>query len=379
MPILFYNSFTITRLFSDYGSSLLDVPGPIWFGSLWHSSHTPHGDVQTPCFMAVGTQGGLKGVTMQQAEALGQGVILGNTYHLALRPGADLVAKLGGLHQFSGWRGPMLTDSGGYQVFSLADQRKIDEGGVRFRSHIDGKALLLSPETSIHTQQLLGADIIMAFDECPPADAPHDYQQNSLRRTLRWLERCKHQWLNGDESLAGSSERQALFGIIQGGLHQDLRLFSAEHTMKANLPGIAIGGLSVGESAEERNRVLDWLAPVLPHDRPRYLMGVGTPLDVVEAVARGIDMFDCVLPTRMGRHAIAYTDDGPLRLLQSRHSDDPQAIDTETASDASRVSRAYLRHLFKAKESLAGSLVSQHNLAYYQRLMRRMQEAIRAR
>ena len=217
----------------------------------------------------------------------------------------------------------------------------------------------------------------MAFDECPPADAPHAYQLHSLRRTLRWLERCTHQWQQGDGDQPGTSQQQALFGIIQGGLHQDLREFSAEYTQKIDLPGIAVGGLSVGETAAERNQVLDWLAPGLPTHKPRYLMGVGTPLDLVEAVARGIDMFDCVLPTRMGRHAIAYTDDGPLRLLQAQHREDPRPIDETTPSDAQRVSRAYIRHLFKAKESLAGSLVSQHNLAYYQRLMQRIQTAIR--
>ncbi|MHC5067687.1 MAG: tRNA guanosine(34) transglycosylase Tgt [Planctomycetota bacterium] len=336
--------------------------------------HTPHGSVATPCFMAVGTLGGLKGVTVGQAEELGQGVLLANTYHLALRPGAEVVDELGGLHAFSGWNGPMLTDSGGYQVFSLATMRKIDEEGVHFRSHIDGARLSLTPETSIGIQRQLGADIIMAFDECPAHDLEATALRASIDRTHRWLERCISAW-RSDNGPRGAG-CQALYGIIQGGLDPALRRHSAEVTAGHDLPGIAVGGLAVGESAEARNAVLDVVEPILPRDKARYLMGVGTPLDLVEAVARGIDQFDCVLPTRMGRHGIAYTDDGPLRLKRAEHARSREPIDERTPSAASRHSRGYIRHLLKADEALGGVLISLHNLAYYQQLMARMRTAI---
>jgi queuine tRNA-ribosyltransferase len=338
--------------------------------------HTPHGSVPTPTFMAVATLGGLKGVTMQQAEELGQGVVLGNTYHLALRPGADTVQALGGLHRFSGWRGPMLTDSGGYQVFSLANQRKISEEGVAFRSHIDGAAFMLTPEESIRIQRLLGADIIMAFDECPPSDGTREVVAAAVARTKRWLARSVAAWQAAGEH--GGAQVQGLYGIVQGGLHQDLRAASAADILAHDLPGYAIGGLAVGEGFAERNQVLDWTVPLLPQAKPRYLMGVGTPLDLVEAVDRGIDQFDCVLPTRMGRHGIAYTDRGPLRIKRAEHTRDAGPLDPDTPSAASRVSRGYIHHLFKSGEMLAGQLLSLHNLAYYRRLMARMRAAIRA-
>jgi queuine tRNA-ribosyltransferase len=338
--------------------------------------HTPHGQVETPCFMAVATCGGLKGITVQQAEEIGQGVLLGNTYHLALRPGPDLVHELGGLHKFCGWRGPMLTDSGGYQVFSLAKTRKISEEGVAFASHIDGRKIMLSPEESIRIQRLLGADIIMAFDECPALDADAPTMRASIERTLRWLQRSIAAWQQ--DAGPGGPGQQALYGITQGGLCPDLRQFSLEQTIRHDLPGFAIGGLSVGESAEERNRVLDQVLHQLPADKPRYLMGVGTPLDLVEAIARGVDQFDCVLPTRMGRHGIAYTDDGPLHLKREQYARDQRPIDAATISPASRVTRAYVRHLLKAGEHLGGQLISLHNLAYYQRLMKRCREAIQS-
>ena len=338
--------------------------------------HTPHGSIPTPAFMAVATLGGLKGVTVQQAEEFGQGIVLGNTYHLALRPGAETVHQLGGLHRFSGWRGPMLTDSGGYQVFSLASQRKITEEGVAFRSHIDGAAFLLTPEESIRIQRLLGADIIMAFDECPPSDGTREVVVAAVERTGRWLARSVAAW--HAEGPIGGDRTQGLYGIVQGGLHRDLRERSAADILSHDLPGYAIGGLAVGEGFAARNAVLDWTVPLLPLDKPRYLMGVGTPLDLLEAVARGLDQFDCVLPTRMGRHGIAYTDNGPVRIKRAEHALDAGPLDPATPSQASRVSRGYLHHLFKSGETLAGQLLSIHNLAYYRRLMARMRAAIRA-
>jgi queuine tRNA-ribosyltransferase len=341
---------------------------------------TPHGAAPTPCFMAVATLGGFKGVTAQQAEELGQRVLLANTYHLALRPGAESVRALGGLHAFAGWRGPTLTDSGGYQVFSLAANRKISDDGVSFRSHLDGTAFNLTPEESIRIQRLLGADMIMAFDECPPSGSPRAEVEAAVRRTAAWLERSVAAWRA--ESIAGTSVggsgEQALYGIVQGGVERDLRERSAREITAHALPGNAIGGLAVGESLEQRLRVIEWVAPLLPEDRPRYLMGVGTPLDLVEAVARGCDQFDCVLPTRMGRHGLAYTDDGPLRLKRAEHALDRRPVDERTASQASRVSRGYVHHLLKSGEHLGGTLLSLHNLAYYQRLMARMRTAIRA-
>ncbi|GDY11960.1 queuine tRNA-ribosyltransferase [Planctomycetota bacterium] len=336
---------------------------------------TPHGSVPTPAFMAVATLGGLKGVTVQQAEEIGQGIVLGNTYHLALRPGAERVRRLGGLHRFTGWRGPMLTDSGGYQVFSLARNRTISDAGVRFRNHLDGGELMLTPEESLRIQRLLGADIVMAFDECPPHDADRAAVEACNRRTAAWLERSIAAW-RAPGGIGGAAE-QALYPIVQGGLHRDLREASLADAMRHDLPGIALGGLAVGESFAERIQVLDWMAPVLPADRPRYLMGVGTPLDLVEAVARGIDQFDCVLPTRMGRHGIAYTDNGPMRLKRAEYAEDAAPIDA-TPSAASRLSRGYLHHLLKAGEHLGGQLLSLHNLGYYRRLMARMRCAIRS-
>jgi len=337
---------------------------------------TPHGGVPTPCFMAVATLGGFKGVTVQQAEELGQGIMLSNTYHLALRPGPERVRALGGLHAFTGWRGPMLTDSGGYQVFSLAANRKITDDGVWFRSHLDGTAFNLTPEESIRIQRLLGADIIMAFDECPSANAERVAIEACNRRTAAWLTRSVAAWRT--EGLPGGANEQALYPIVQGGLHQDLREASLADALRHDLPGTALGGLAVGESFSDRLRVLDWMCPHLPAQKPRYLMGVGTPLDLVEAVSRGIDQFDCVLPTRMGRHGTAYTDQGPLRVKRLEYAEDSRPVDPETPSQASRVSRAYIQHLLKSGEILGGQLLSVHNLAYYRRLMARMRVAIRA-
>jgi queuine tRNA-ribosyltransferase len=335
---------------------------------------TPHGSVATPCFMAVATLGGFKGVTVQQAEEIGQGIMLCNTYHLALRPGAERVQRLGGLHNFSGWRGPMLTDSGGYQVFSLAANRKITDDGVSFRSHLDGSAFHLTPEESIRIQRFLGADMIMAFDECPAADAPRPAIEACNRRTAAWLARSVQAWKA--QGFPGGINHQALYAIVQGGLHQDLRLASLNDALTHDLPGMALGGLAVGESFTDRLMVLDWMCPHMPVHKPRYLMGVGTPLDLVEAVWRGIDQFDCVLPTRMGRHGIAYTDQGPLRVKRLEYADDSRPIDDTTPSPASRISRAYIQHLLKSGEMLGGQLLSLHNMAYYQQLMKRMRQAI---
>lgn len=337
---------------------------------------TPNGTARTPQFMAVATLGGLKGVTADEAEGYGQEFLLANTYHLALRPGAQRVRDLGGLHAFCGWRGPMLTDSGGYQVFSLAANRTVDDDGVSFRSHLDGSPLRLTPEESIRIQRTLGADVIMAFDECPPSDAPRAVVEGACRRTADWLARSVAAWrADGPHGGAGV---QALYAIVQGGIHPDLRAASARDALRHDLPGHAVGGLAVGEGLAERNAVLDAVVPILPPDRPRYLMGVGTPLDIVEAVARGIDQFDCVLPTRMGRHGIAYTDDGPLRLKRAEHAGDARPIDATTPGPAHRVSRGYIHHLLKSGEILGGTLLSIHNLAYYRRLTARMRAAIRA-
>jgi queuine tRNA-ribosyltransferase len=340
--------------------------------------HTRRGSVATPCFMAVGTQGALKGITVAQARSVGQEVLLANTYHLALRPGAATVAALGGLHRFTGWPGPMLTDSGGYQVFSLATQRRIDEAGVHFRSHLDGRPLDLTPEESLRVQRLLGADIIMALDICPAATAGPDDQAAAVDRTHRWLARSIAAWEDRTGDLPGGRGEQALFGIVQGGTDPDLRRRSLAGSLVHDLPGWAIGGLAVGESAAARDAVLAAVVPSLPADRPRYLMGVGTPRDLVDAVARGVDLFDCVLPTRMGRHGVAYTDAGPLHLTREEYARDAGELDPTTPSPASGFARGYLRHLLKAGELLGGILVSLHNLAYYQGLLRRMRSAIAA-
>jgi queuine tRNA-ribosyltransferase len=341
---------------------------------------TAHGAVATPCFMAVATLGGFKGVTVQQAEELGQRVLLANTYHLALRPGPEAVRALGALHGFSGWRGPTLTDSGGYQVFSLAQNRTISDAGVSFRSHLDGQALMLTPHESIRIQRLIGADMIMAFDECPSSGATREVIQAAVSRTAAWLERSVEAWRaeRCDAVTVGGARDQALYAIVQGGLERDLRERSLQDALRHDLPGYAIGGLAVGEGLRERSQVIEWVAPHLPAERPRYLMGVGTPLDLVEAVARGIDQFDCVLPTRMGRHGIAYTDQGPLRLKRAEFKMDPRMIAPGVPSQATRVSRGYLHHLLKSGEHLGGTLLSIHNLAYYQQLMARMRAAIRA-
>jgi queuine tRNA-ribosyltransferase len=330
---------------------------------------TPHGTVRTPAFMPVGTAGAVKAVLHRDLREIGAQILLANTYHLMLRPGDALVAGLGGLHGFTGWEGPFLTDSGGYQVFSLAALRRLDEQGVRFQSHIDGTTHLLSPERSIAIQQNLGADIVMAFDECPPGDAPREAVAEATARTTRWARRSREAHTRPD---------QWLFGIVQGGVHLDLRETSARELMAIGFPGYAIGGLSVGEPKPGRDRVLDELDPVLPAESPRYLMGVGTPQDLIDAVGRGVDMFDCVLPTRNARNGQLFTSRGRLSIRNARYRDDPRPPDPDCrCPTCTSASRAYLRHLHLANEMTAATLMSVHNLFFYLDMMGTMRQSIR--
>lgn len=330
--------------------------------------HTPHGSVETPAFMPVGTLGTVKGLTPEQLQATGAQQVLANTYHLALRPGPEVVAELGGLHQFMQWSGPILTDSGGFQVFSLAKLSKIDDQQVAFRSHLDGSLLELSPERAVRIQELLGADCIMCLDECPPHDVGRERLISAVDRTTRWATRCREAHQRTD---------QALFGIVQGGTDQELRERSAAGLLPLDFPGYAVGGLSVGEDPSEMYRTLEFTTPLLPGDRPRYLMGVGRPIDLLESVLRGIDLFDCVMPTRNGRNATAFTSRGPVKLRNLKFRVDPGPLDPDCECPVcARFSLGYLRHLFLAKEMLGPILVSWHNLAYYQRLLRDLRTAI---
>jgi queuine tRNA-ribosyltransferase len=328
---------------------------------------TPHGVVETPAFMPVGTLGTVKGVDPGRLRETGAQMILANTYHLALRPGEQVVAALGGLHSFMGWDGPILTDSGGFQVFSLADRITVDETGVCFRSHIDGAPVELSPERSIAIQEQLGSDVAMVFDHVVALPNEREVVADAMRRSLRWAERCK---------AAAKRSDQALFAIVQGGLDAELRAESAERLVALDFIGYAIGGLSVGEPPPEMYAALDVTTPLLPRDRPRYLMGVGRPIDLLEGVFRGVDLFDCVMPTRNGRNALAFTAAGPIRLRNLRHSHDRESLDASCPCAACRHSRGYLRHLFQANEMLGPMLVSIHNLTYYQRLMADARRAI---
>jgi queuine tRNA-ribosyltransferase len=330
---------------------------------------TPHGVVETPVFMPVGTRAAVKGLTPEQLHSVGASFLLANTYHLALRPGAELVERLGGLHCFMAWDGPLLTDSGGYQVFSLESLRKIDDDGVEFRSHIDGQRLRLTPESATQIQQRLGADVAMCFDECPPAGCPRDQVERAVARTTQWARRCRKAHQRGD---------QALFGIVQGGLDPELRARSAGEIADIGFDGYALGGLSVGEENEAMHQALETAVPLLPPDRPRYLMGVGEPADILEAVRCGVDMFDCVLPTRNGRNALAFTSQGKVRLRNAQYLADEAPLDPECRCYACRrFSRAYLRHLFQVREMLGPILVSLHNVAYYLGLMERIRTEIR--
>jgi queuine tRNA-ribosyltransferase len=332
---------------------------------------TPHGKVQTPAFMPVGTQATVKGLKPEEVRATGAEILLGNTYHLMLRPGAERIAALGGLHRFMNWGGPILTDSGGFQVMSLSQLRKLDEKtGVTFRSHIDGAMLELSPERAIEIQALLGADISMQLDECIKLPTTRVELERAMRLSLAWAERCKR-------AFRGAATGRALFGIVQGGDDSELRAASARALVDIGFQGYAIGGLAVGEPQQVMLRITEEVAGELPADRPHYLMGVGTPDDLVEAVARGIDMFDCVLPTRNGRHGAVFTRFGQINLENARHRDDPRPLDEQSPFEAARkYSRAYLHHLLRAGEMLGGILLSAINLAYYQEIMAGMRDAI---
>ena len=331
----------------------------------------PPGNVRTPAFMPVGTAGTVKAMYMDQVRDLGADIILGNTYHLMLRPGAERVAKLGGLHTFSTWQGPILTDSGGFQVMSLANLRKLTEEGVRFQSHVDGSKFFLSPERSIEIQGLLGSDIQMQLDECIALPAERKEVERAMELSLRWAERSAKAF--------GNQPGKAMYGIVQGGDIPDLRIRSAEALAAMDMKGYSIGGLAVGEPQETMLAMLDITCPVLPAEKPRYLMGVGTPDDLIESVSRGVDMFDCVMPTRAGRHGLAFTRFGKINLRNARHAEDPRPLDDESNCPASRdYSRAYLHHLVRCNESLAGMLLTWNNLAYYQWLMQGMRDAIEA-
>lgn len=329
--------------------------------------HTPHGDIPTPVFAPVGTAATVKAVPPKDLEALCVSLVLSNTYHLFLRPGDDLIRDLGGLHEFMRWNGPILTDSGGFQVFSLAESNAIDAAGVTFRSHIDGSRKRLTPRRSMQIQQNLGADIIMAFDQCPPPKVRAEVER-ALQRTHRWLEECRQAHPDDDA--------QALFGIVQGGIFADLRQRSAEFVTALDLKGYAIGGLAVGESKAEMRQALDMTLPCLPSDRPRYLMGVGEPDDLVAGIQRGVDIFDCVIPTRLARHAAAFTHGGRINLRNARFKRDESPIDPRLDNYASGFSRAYLRHLVVAKELLAHYLISLHNIDFLVSHVANMRQAI---
>ena len=322
--------------------------------------HTPRGTVETPAFMPVATQGTVKGLSIEQVRATGSQMVLGNTYHLLLRPGPEVVRDLGGLHEFMGWSGPILTDSGGFQIFSLAKMTRVEERGAFFRSHIDGALIELTPERAIETQESLGSDVAMVLDHVPALPGPREAIEDATRRSTRWAARCKRHATRAD---------QALFGIVQGGLERDLRLKSAEDLMEIGFDGYAIGGLSVGETPEAMVAVLDYVAGYLPADRPRYLMGVGRPRDLLAAIARGVDLFDCVMPTRNGRNAMAFTDGGQIRLRNRRFERDRAPLSVDCPCPACRHEKGYLRHLFMSREMLGPILLSAHNVTYYQRLL----------
>ena len=330
--------------------------------------HTPHGSFPTPIFMPVGTQASVKGVSPDELHDLGAGIILSNTYHLFLRPGMDLIREAGGLHKFMHWDGAILTDSGGFQVFSLGDLRKITEEGVTFCSHIDGSKKFLSPEVSMEVQMALGSDIVMAFDECVPYPADYNYAKQSTERTIRWLQRCKE---------AMTAPNQGLFGIVQGGMYKDLREWSARETTAMDLPGYAVGGLSVGEPKELMYEMLEYSTSLLPQDKLRYLMGVGTPDCLVEGVQRGIDMFDCVFPTRVARNGMAMVYSGRMNMKNKKYEKDWAPLEEGCGCyTCQHYSRAYIRHLYKSEELLAFRLVTIHNLFFLLQFMRDMRQAI---
>lgn len=332
---------------------------------------TPHGVIETPIFMPVGTKATVKAMTPEEVRDLGAQIILANTFHLHLRPGDELVRDMGGLHKFMNWSGPILTDSGGFQVWSLADLNRIREDGVRFRSPLDGAEVIFTPETAMRMQENLGADIIMCFDECQPYPATPEYTRKSAEMTARWAARCKAAHVKSDT--------QALFGIVQGGVYPEWRKWSAEATTNIGFPGYAIGGLSVGEPKDDMATCLDVMDEMLPRDKPRYLMGVGAPEDLVEGVARGVDMFDCVLPTRTARSGRLYTREGVLNILNAAHTRDPQPLSAScTCYTCRNYSRAYLRHLYHSNEILASRLGTTHNLHFFIDLMREVRASLRS-
>ena len=333
--------------------------------------HTPRGDIRTPAFMPVGTAATVKAMMPESVAATGADILLGNTYHLMLRPTAERIANLGGLHKFMNWEKPILTDSGGFQVMSLADLRKLTENGVTFKSHIDGSKHMLSPERSMEIQKLLGSDIVMCFDECPALPADRDRIAESMRLSMRWAQRSRDAF--------GDRPGHALFGIQQGGLEQDFREESAKALINVGFDGYAVGGLAVGEGQEAMFGCLDFATDMLPTDKPRYLMGVGKPDDIVGAVKRGIDMMDCVLPSRSGRTGQGFTRHGVVNMKNARHADDPRPLDEACTCPACRnYSRAYLHHVFKSQEMISGMLLTWHNLHYFQQIMGEMRDAIAA-
>jgi len=330
--------------------------------------HTPHGVIETPIFMPVGTQATVKTMTPEELKDCGAQIILSNTYHLHLRPGEELIRRAGGLHRFMNWDRPILTDSGGFQVFSLADLRKLEERGVEFRSHLDGSRQFIGPEESIAIQQALGSDIMMQFDECSPYPCDYSRAKGAMHRTLRWLERCMKSW---------TSENQALFGIVQGAFYSDLRIECAREMAKLDLPGFGIGGLSVGEPKEVMYEMLDRMMPYMPEQKPRYLMGVGSPDCLIEGVLRGVDMFDCVLATRVARNGTVFTHDGRLVVRNAKYAEDFTPLDPDCDCYACRnFTRGYIRHLFKAGEILALRLNSIHNIYFLTHMMEEMRAAI---
>ena len=339
--------------------------------------YTDHGVIETPIFMPVGTVGSVKGIYHRDLrEDIKAQIILGNTYHLYLRPGLDIINKAGGLHKFISWNRPILTDSGGFQVFSLTQNRKLTEEGCLFRSHIDGSKHLFTPENNVETQRMIGSDIVMALDECTPGDADYNYALKSLKLTQRWLERgIKH--FKETEPLYGY--RQFYFPIIQGCVYPDLRKMAAEHALSFDMDGYAIGGLAVGEPTEKMYQVLELLDPIMPLNKPRYLMGVGTPCNLLEAIARGVDMFDCVMPTRNGRNGMLFTENGVMNMRNRKWADDFSPIDPHGTSFVDKVyTKAYLRHLFVAGEMLAAQIASEHNVAFYLNLVKQAREHIKA-
>ena len=360
---------TLDSQFPDMQFELLATDGSARRGRITF----PRGTIETPAFMPVGTAATVKAMKPEDVRRTGADIILGNTYHLMLRSGAERVARLGGLHAFMNWDRPILTDSGGYQVMSLSDLRKITEEGVRFASHLDGSKHLLTPERSMEIQRLLGSDIVMAFDECPRADEPRDVIARSMEMSMRWARRSREGFDSGEDHAA----RAALFGIQQGALDEELRGQSAQALQEIGFDGYAIGGLAVGEGQEAMFATLDFAPGQLPDDKPRYLMGVGKPDDLVGAVERGVDMFDCVLPSRSGRNGQAFTWNGPLNLRNAKHAEDSAPLDERcTCPTCARYSRAYLHHLVKSGEILGAMLMTEHNLSFYQQLMQAMRDAI---